>query len=52
MSSRRKFTPEQVVEIRDLHLNGATQPAIGKQYGVSKVTIHNIVHRLIYKDVL
>ena len=41
----RKLTEEQVEEIRfRRHKNGTTQTQLAKEYGVSKMTINDLLH--------
>lgn len=47
----RRLTSTQVQRIREAHGRGATAAALGRHYGVSKVSIINIVNRKIYRDV-
>jgi hypothetical protein len=51
-SSRRKLSPNEVVSIRARHSNGETQRCIGMVYGVSDVTISNILREKTYKEIL
>ena len=48
---RRKFTPEEVVEIRNKYSTGKTSKALGNEYGYSQRGIIQIVNRETYTDV-
>jgi Mor family transcriptional regulator len=48
----RRLTPAQVRRIRKANARGVTAAALGRRYGVSTVSICNIVNRKIYQDVL
>jgi hypothetical protein len=48
---RRKFTPDEVVEIRNKYSTGKTSKALGIEYGYSQRGIIQIVNRETYKDV-
>jgi len=48
----RRLTPTQVRRVRKANARGVSAAALGRHYGVSKVTICNIVNRKIYRDVL
>lgn len=44
-----KLSPSQVLEIRALGESGRSQRAIAREFGISKPTVANIVHRRIWK---
>jgi len=46
-----KLSKEQVIEIRRLHLEGMTQVAIAKQFGVTDHAIRRIVKRKTWKHI-
>jgi len=48
----RRLTERQVLMIRSRHSSGESATHLGREYGVSNVTIANIVRRKIYRDVL
>lgn len=49
--SRRKFSPEEVKEIRDLYAKGElSQNGLAAKYGVSQPLINQIVTGKTYKD--
>ena len=51
-ASGSKLTQKQVLEIRKLHAEGLlSQGQLGRNYGVSDVTINNIVHRRQWKHI-
>lgn len=47
----RRLTPLQVRRIREAHADGVTAAELGRQYGVSNVSIINAVTRRTYRDV-
>lgn len=49
--SRRKYTSEQVKEIRKRYNAGEACPKLGKEYGCSHQTIVSIATRKTYKDI-
>lgn len=49
--SRRKLMAEDVLEIRRRHAGGESQASLRCLFEVSPVTIHNIVHRVTWKEV-
>ena len=50
-SGTAKLTKEQVVEIRTMYSEGATQNDIAKEFGVSRPTISHIVCRLAWSKI-
>lgn len=47
----RRLTPAQVRRVRAAHLRGTSAAELGRRYGVSTVSICNIVNWKIYRDV-
>lgn len=47
----KRTTPEQVLEIRRLHRDGATYAEIAERFGASTSTVMEIVKRHTYRDV-
>lgn len=47
----RRATPEQVLEIRRLHRDGATYAEMAERFGASTSTVMEIVKRHTYRDV-
>jgi hypothetical protein len=47
-----KLTIEQVQEIRKRYAQGENQTSLGRQFGVTNITVHMIVHRKRWKDVV
>ena len=48
----KKFTPEQILDIRKIYAEGlATQMEIAAQYGVHQSYISHIVRRAVWKDI-
>jgi len=48
--ARRRFSDEQIVEIRTLRTAGWTYPRLAKKFKCSKSTISDIINRKYYKD--
>lgn len=52
IAPNRKLTIEQVKEIRSEYKTGqSTQKELGKLYGLSQATVHDIVNNLTYQEV-
>lgn len=47
----RRFTDEQIREIRGAYKRGESQSSIARRYGVSQPTIFHIVKRSTYREV-
>jgi len=47
---RRKLTPDQVRTIRNRHHAGARQADLAREYGMSPATIHQIIRRVLWRD--
>jgi Mor family transcriptional regulator len=48
----RKFTDEEVYQIRLRYMDGESKSSLARAYEVSRVTISNVIHGLLtYKDV-
>lgn len=48
----RKFSEDQVREMRERYASGESQTELGQAFGVPQPVVHSIVHRKTYKDVL
>lgn len=46
-----KLCDEQVVRLRQLHLEGVRPAVLAKQFGVSQATISKVVNRKAYSNV-
>jgi hypothetical protein len=49
-TSRRKLTPDQVKEVKQLYKSGKKQIRIAEQMNCSRSAIHSIIHGTGYKD--
>jgi len=51
--SKRLFTDKDIIEMKQLYRNDISVGfgTLSKMYNVDKVTIHNIMHNKIYKDI-
>lgn len=49
---RRKFTPNEIREIRNKRENGKSFISLGKEYNVSESNIRSIFYRRTYKDII
>jgi len=47
----RRATPEQVLEIRRLHRDGATYAEMAERFGASTTAVMDIVKRYTYRDI-
>ena len=47
-----KLTEEKVRQMREKHSQGRTMASLSREYGVSKTTVENIIHREKWKHVL
>jgi len=47
----RRATPEQVLEIRRLHRDGASYAEMAERFGASTMTVMDIVKRNTYRDI-
>ena len=47
----RKFTPEQVREMRKLHSEGNSIGSISRKFNTSHGTVRQVVRYLSYKDI-
>jgi hypothetical protein len=52
-SLKRTLTDEQIIEMKKIYRNDISigYPELAKKYGVDVVTIHNIMHGLIYQGI-
>lgn len=46
-----KLTEYEVGVIRRLHMAGVARPVIASSFGISKATVHRIVHRELWRNV-
>jgi len=49
--AQRKFTPEQIQDIRREYADGATQQGLATAYDCSQLVISKIVRRITYQEV-